>query len=160
MNTLTRYTYNMNDVTLFVLFFFSLHNFFVGYSHLWSHQHRQLFDKLANSQNRLRESDACYDTVIVNNNLYSSVDNERAVLKRKNVLLVKEHMLVLKYSKLALHCQFFHDVKEKSQLELCALLAIAFRTAKQCTRWSRIFEGLSQDVGLADFALQSLRLSF
>jgi hypothetical protein len=45
-----------------------------------------------------------------------------------------------------------YEEKEKPQLVLCAPLPIAFLIANNCTSWRRIFKGISQDVGRADFS--------
>jgi hypothetical protein len=57
------------------------------------------------------------------------------------------------------HCLQQYEEKEMSQLDLCAPLTIAFLIANNCTSWRRIFKGLSQDVGRADFSIKFPRLS-
>ncbi len=47
-------------------------------------------------------------------------------------------------------CQSVYEVKQKAQQELCVPLGIMNLIAKYCTRWQRIFKGLSQDGGWAD----------
>jgi hypothetical protein len=38
-----------------------------------------------------------------------------------------------------------YDVKERAQIELCALMAIRFLIVNNCTSWRGIFEGIPQD---------------
>jgi hypothetical protein len=57
------------------------------------------------------------------------------------------------------HCLQHYEKKEKTLLDLCAPLPIAFLIADNCTSWRRIFKGISQDVGRAHFSMKFPRLS-
>ncbi len=57
-------------------------------------------------------------------------------------------------------CQFLYNVKQKGQLKLCAPLEIRVLIANYCGRWRRIFKGLSQDGGPADFSKNLRNLLF